>query len=95
MTNKQLKNEFNKIKVSKFKVDMLILNLEQRLDIILYRTKLFKSLFDIHQKINHNLIKLNHELNSFKNRKMDVGDYVSISDSCELFVSKLLPVYVE
>lgn len=52
------------------------MNLEQRLDLLLYRTRLFKSLFDIQQKISHNLIKLNYSSNTFKNHKMKVGDYV-------------------
>ena len=95
LNNKQLKNEFNKITALSFKIDNLIMNLEQRLDLLLYRTRLFKSLFDIQQKISHNLIKLNYSSNTFKNHKMKVGDYVWLSNSCGLFKSNLLPVHLE
>jgi len=69
--NIKQKNPFNII-------DRLIISLEKRLDVCLYRTGLYSSIFETKQAINHKKIKVNgcYVLNGNFNIKK--GDYIEI-----------------
>ena len=68
------KNSFNII-------DRLIISLEKRLDIFLYRVGLFSTIFEAKQAINHNKLKVNGIIVSNGNYKLKPGDYINIPEN--------------
>lgn len=54
--------------------------LEQRLDVILYRTRFLPTIFACHQYISHNGLLVNNNLVTIPHTKLKLGDIVSISD---------------
>jgi ribosomal protein S4 len=95
LKKKQLKKNYNLLKNKKNIIDNLIVNLEKRLDIVLYKTSIFKSLFEIQQLISHNKIKINWSLVKSKNYMLEVGDYIWICPEIQQFEVIMLPSYLE
>lgn len=52
---------------------------ENRLDILLYRTNLFESIFSIKQLINHKNIMVNGNLVTSKGYQINIGDIITIN----------------
>lgn len=92
---RQLKKQYNLLKNKMNIIDHLIVNLEKRLDIFLYRSGFFHSLFEIQQFINHKKIKINWDFITIKSFKLKIGDYVYIDNKNQLFKSELFPPYME
>lgn len=63
------KNSFNVI-------DRLIISLEKRLDVFLYRTGLYSSIFEAKQAINHKKVKVNNCFVLSSNFNIQEGDYI-------------------
>lgn len=99
LNNRKLKKCYSKIKTkhSISLIDNLVINLETRLDLILWRSKLFKSIFEIHQIINHGFIKINNKVLTKKNITVKLGDYIWIDPAVQRFTNKdiILPSYLE
>ena len=99
LNNKKLKKYYLKVKTkhSISLINNLIVNLETRLDLLLWRSKLFKSMFEIHQTINHGFVKLNNDLSTKKNINIKLGDYIWIDPAVQRYNSKniILPGYLE
>ena len=58
-------------------MDNLIISLETRLDIFLFRTGLFSSIFSVKQAINHKKIKVNGIIVSYNNYILKPGDFIT------------------
>ena len=58
-------------------MDNLLVFLETRLDIFLYRIGLFSSIFNIKQAINHKKIKVNGVIVSYSGYILKKGDYIT------------------
>ncbi len=75
----QLKNLYKKLKKKKNKINMfknLILLLESRLDIVVVRLKLAKTIFESKQLINHGKIKVNDQIVNKSNFLLKTGDVI-------------------
>lgn len=86
----QKKNSFNLI-------DQLITTLEKRLDIALYRSHLFPSIFQIQQKIKHKHIKVNGVYVNSSQYILKPGDVISIKPEIQTYNCKdrIIPSYFE
>ena len=73
----QLKNLYKKFKNKTKKFENVVLSLEKRLDIVLFRLKLAKSIFHAKQLINHRKIKVNGKIISFSNFLLKKGDIIT------------------
>lgn len=76
----QLKNLFQKLKKKKDKINIfkkLNILLESRLDIIVVRLKLAKSIFQSKQLINHGKIKVNNKVINKPNFLLREGDIIN------------------
>lgn len=77
----QLKNLFRKLKKKKNQINMFkkfIILLESRLDIIIVRLKLAKTIFQSQQLINHNKIKVNNQIINKPNYLLRKGDIINV-----------------
>ena len=59
--------------------------LESRLDIILYRSNFFNSIFEARQAINHKRIYINGNLVTQPSFKVFINDIINISEICNLY----------
>lgn len=91
----QLKNQYNVLKKKTNVMDRFLIGLEKRLDIFLYRSTLFKSLYEVQQLISHKKIKVNWITVNIKNHQLNVGDYIFICPEIQKFKSSVLPPYME
>jgi ribosomal protein S4 len=75
-----LKREYKAVKkiTSYHLVDNLLISLERRLDVFLFRSGLFTSIFEAQQLIKHHQIKVNNQIVSNSNFKMSSGDFIQI-----------------
>lgn len=62
-----------------------IYNLESRLDVILYRSNFFSSIFSARQYINHNKVLVNGQVVNKPSYKVFVGDVVTVSDIAHFY----------
>ncbi len=75
----QIKNLFKKLKKKKNKINTFknfILLLESRLDIIVVRLKLAKTIFQSKQLINHGKIQVNNQIINKSNYLLKKGDII-------------------
>jgi len=76
----QLKNLFKKLNKKENKINIFknfILLLESRLDIIVVRLKLAKTIFQAKQLINHNKIQINNKIVNKSNFLLKKGDIIT------------------
>ena len=76
----QLKNLFQKLKKKKNKINIfnkLTILLESRLDIVVVRLRLAKSIFQSKQLINHGKIKVNNQIINKPNFLLKEGDIIN------------------
>lgn len=75
-----LKREYYEIKRTRFfrRGEHLIVSLERRLDVFLFRAGVFPSIFEAKQSIKHNKITVNHKIISNSNYKMNGGDFIQL-----------------
>ena len=76
----QLKNLFQKLKKKDNKIDIFkkfIFLLESRLDIVVVRLNLAKTIFQSKQLINHGKIQLNHQIITKPNYLLKKGDIIT------------------
>lgn len=75
-----LKKEYKDIKqTNSFNIiDNLIISLERRLDIFLYRSCICSSIFEAKQQINHKKIKVNNKVLSKSNYRLKKGDFITL-----------------
>jgi len=59
--------------------------LESRLDVLLYRSNLFKSIFAARQYINHKKVYVNGKINSNPGYRVKVEDLIVVSNSVLLY----------
>jgi small subunit ribosomal protein S4 len=59
--------------------------LESRLDVVLYRSNLFKSIFAARQYINHRKVYINGSIVSIPSYRMSVGDVITVSNPSLLY----------
>ncbi len=86
----QLKNLYKKFKNKKNNINFfknVVLSLEKRLDIVVLRLKLAKSIFHAKQLINHKKIKVNGQVISYSNFLLKTGDIVT-NTSMKSFIKK-------
>jgi ribosomal protein S4 len=99
LTDKQLKKQYKNIKTkcTGHFMNNLITALETRVDSLLWRSRLFKSIFEVHQIINHGFIKINNEPLDKKNTKLKPGDYVWVNPDIQKFSNRriLMPNFTE
>ena len=77
----QLKNLFQKLKKRKNKINIFknfLVLLESRLDIIVVRLKLARTVFQSKQLINHCKIKVNNQIVNKSNYLLKKGDVISL-----------------
>jgi ribosomal protein S4 len=99
LTNTQLKKQYKIVK-TKYTTQFfnhLISRLESRIDVLLWRSRLFKSLYEIHQKINHGFIKINNQQADKKNMQIKPGDFIWVDPAIQRFYNNktILPNHVE
>lgn len=83
----QLKNLFSLLKNKKDNINILqkfIIILESRLDIVIFRLKISKSIFHAKQLINHGKIKINDKKVFSGNYLLKKGDTICFDDSLSL-----------
>lgn len=99
ISDKKLKKLYNKIntKYKSFFINNLLIHLEQQIGCILWRLKIFNSLFEIKQYINHGFVKLNN--NKLYNSHTIVlpGDVIWVDPTKIKFSNSkiILPGYLE
>jgi ribosomal protein S4 len=79
----QLKNIFNLIKKKRNKINILqdlIVSLESRLDVVVFRFKIVNSIFHSKQLINHGKIKVNNKIIFSQNYLLKKGDIISLNN---------------
>jgi small subunit ribosomal protein S4 len=78
----QLKNIFKELKSKKNNniIQKFIILLESRLDMIIYRSKIVKTIFEAKQIINHGKIKVNDKIISSSNYILNRGDIISLNN---------------
>lgn len=88
-----LKKEYRAVKkmTSFNRVDHLIILLERRLDVFLFRSGLFASIFEAKQAIKHNKIQVNNKVVSNSNYKMNKGDFITIPQELSTCPLRNLP----
>jgi len=91
LTQKQILNLFNKVKKNKgyFAKNVFSL-LERRLDVILYRTGLTKTIAEARQLIRHKKILVNQKIINVPSLLLNPGDFISITKKTEDVLSKQL-----
>jgi small subunit ribosomal protein S4 len=85
----QIKNLFKSIKEKKNIIEKFLILLESRIDIILFRLNISKSIFHSKQLINHGKIKVNNKIIKSQNIFLKKGDIISIENTKKLNKSKL------
>lgn len=93
LTYTRLKNEYRQIKTttSFYMMEKLIIALERRLDIFLFRSGIFSSIFQAKQFINHNKIKVNNKIVSNTNYKLKEGDFINYLNITNKKLTNQLP----
>nr|YP_009327225.1 ribosomal protein S4 [Aphanomyces astaci]AOQ30612.1 ribosomal protein S4 [Aphanomyces astaci] len=78
----QLKNLFKNLKLKKTNniIQKFIILLESRLDMIIYRSKITKTIFEAKQIINHGKIKINDKIITSSNFILNKGDIISLNN---------------
>jgi len=79
----QLKNLFNILKNKKDNTDIInkfVILLESRLDVVIFRLQIAKTIFESKQIINHNKIKVNNKIVNFQNYILKKGDIISLTN---------------
>ena len=71
--------------------DFLVHTLESRLDIFLYRSGLFPSIFEAKQWVNHKKIKVNKTIVNNNNYVLKSGDFIEIPTNLKYKKIMLLP----
>lgn len=95
LKKKQLKKQYNVLKKKTNVMDHFLIRLEKRLDIFLFRSTMFKSLFEIQQLISHKKIKVNWKTVNIKNYQLNIGDCIYVCPEIQKFKSLVLPPYME
>lgn len=93
ISNYQLKNIFSRYKNQGQTPSKVILFLEQRLDMILYRMGISSSIFQIKQKIVQQGIRVNGQLVKSPNFQLKKGDIIYLENY--LTNHKYIPTYLE
>ena len=78
LSDKKFKQLFKKLKRKNFSIDFLFKRLEQRLDVLLFRSHLFFGLFDAQQSIKHKQIKINGQTVKTVGYKVMPGDCIEV-----------------
>ena len=93
ITYNKLKTIYNEIKTkNSFNiVENLIIRLESRLDVFLYRSGLFPSIFEAKQWVNHKKIKVNKTIVNNNNYVLKSGDFIEIPTNLKYKKIMLLP----
>lgn len=79
----QLKNLFNALKLKKDNTNIIhkfIILLESRLDMIVFRLQISRTIFEAKQIINHGKIKINNEVICSQNYILKPGDIISLNN---------------
>ena len=90
LTDKKLKKSFKQIKQNKFSINNFFIKMEQRLDILLFRSHLFFGLFEIQQKIRHKQIKVNGKIIKTVGYNIKPGDCIEIPSNISSFTNNKL-----
>ena len=93
ITYNKLKTIYNVVKTkSSFNiVENVIVHLESRLDVFLYRSGLFVSIFEAKQCISHKKIKVNNTIVNNNNYILKSGDFINIPLNLKYKKVVLLP----
>lgn len=88
-----LKNEHNRIhqKNSFNVINRLQVALEHRIDVFLFRSGVYSTIFQAKQAITHNHVYINNRLTSTSNYKLKAGDFIQIPKNCLTNRLKELP----
>jgi len=79
----QLINLFNILKNKKDNTNIInkfVILLESRLDVVIFRLQIARTIFESKQIINHNKIKVNNKIVNFQNYILKKGDIISITN---------------
>jgi small subunit ribosomal protein S4 len=78
----QLKNLFKSLKKKKYNniIQKFVIILESRLDMVVYRSKITKTIYEAKQIINHGKIKVNNKIITSSNYILNRGDIISLND---------------
>ena len=79
----QLKNLFNYLKLKKNNNNIIhkfIILLESRLDIVIFRSKITKTIFEAKQIINHGKVKINNKIITSSNLILNKGDIITFNN---------------
>ena len=77
----QLKNLFNYLKTRNNNIiHKFIIILESRLDIVIFRSKITKTIFESKQIINHGKIKVNNKIITSSNYILKRGDIITLNN---------------
>lgn len=93
ISNYQLKNIFSMFKNQGQTSSKVILFLEQRLDMVLYRIGISSSIFQIKQKIVQQGIQVNGQVVKSPNYRLKEGDIIVVKDYQTNY--KYIPTYLE
>lgn len=93
ISNYQLKNIFSMFKNQGQAPSKVILFLEQRLDMILYRIGISSSIFQIKQKIVQQGVRVNGQVVKSPNYRLKEGDIILLKDYQTNY--KYIPTYLE
>lgn len=78
-----LKKEYRQIQKTMVldPVQTLMISLERRLDVFLFRSGLFTSILEAKQAILHNQVCINHQIVSQGNYRLKGGDFIQLRDT--------------
>lgn len=78
----QLKNLFKNLKKKKTNniIQKFVILLESRLDMIVYRSRITKTIYEAKQIINHGKIKVNDKIITSSNYMLNRGDIISLNN---------------
>lgn len=101
LSERQIKNIFQKFKNKSNKIELYYSFFEKRLDIILLRLNIVSTIFEIKQLINHKKILINNKIINFSNYNLKIGDFIYIKKkNCKFNLNKnyeilKIPKYLE
>ncbi len=90
LSDKKFKKLFKDLKQKNFSIDLLFIKMEQRLDVLLFRSQLFFGLFGAQQKIKHKQIKVNGKIVKTVGYIVKPGDYIEIPFNVSTFSNNKL-----
>ena len=85
LSDKKFKQMFKSLKHKNFSIDLLFIKMEQRLDVLLFRSQLFLGLFDAQQVVKHKKIKINGKVVKTLGYMVTPGDFIEVPFETSIF----------